>query len=156
VSIGDRVRGLHGPVPPAPAGVGPDLVVMELEAIRVAITDLVDLLSGDTVILERKALIGGNAPGRNPVDFITDAEDAWYSVLVENPNALAVHVGFGGDDGLPGRSSRIVPAQRAVMIARPFTVLSVGVDPAVLPGPPITVTTTRYRRPQPPTGWALA
>jgi hypothetical protein len=159
MAIGDRIRQLNGPLPGAAGRLELDqgqAVMLELEAIRQGIDDLVDLLSGATVILERKVLLGSVAPGRNPVDFVTDGEDPWYAVLIENPNALAVHVGFGGGDGLPGRSSHVIPAQRAVMLSRPFTVLSVGVDPAVVPANAITVTTTRYRRPMQPTGWTLA
>lgn len=156
----DTLNRLNGPLPQIGQDRAPldpvTAAMLELEGIRQSLDDLVDLLSGDTVILENRVLIGTNQPGSNPRDLLTSTDDPWYSVLIENANALPVHVGFAGGDGLPGKSGHVIPAQRAVMLCRPFTVVSLGCDPATVPAVPISVIVTRYKRPQTVTGWALA
>ncbi len=125
-----------------------------LDAIRRGVDDLVTLQAGETVVLERRVLIGP-APGDNPVDLVTPDDEPWHSVLIENPTATPLLLSFAGGGARPG-TGRPVPANAAVVYSRPFDVVSVGVDPGANLAAPITVWVTRYKRPMPVAGWRLA
>lgn len=146
---------MNGPLA-RPRAVDADQAAVQLLAQLVdAVGDLIDLAAGETVILERVLTIGSAAPARNPVDLVTEQGDPWHSLLIENLSAQTLHVGFAGGAGTPAEAAYRVPANTGRVITRPFDVVSIGFDPAVVPAS-ARVTVVRYRRPQPPTGWRLA
>lgn len=64
---------------------------------------------------------------QNPVDLLGDERFPFYSVLVENPTAVTVELGFGARQGTPAIADARVPATSWRLIPIRFEVVSLGV-----------------------------
>lgn len=118
-----------------------DGVVGELRALAA------ELRPRPRTIPRRLVLTSMNNPAEIPVQ---DGFPVW-SILIENPNAAAgqvIEVAFTPRNGRPGQSDRRVPRQTGTMIVHRAEHVSIGMDPAVLPGGGAEVFVTLYSEPQ--------
>lgn len=95
----------------------------------------------------------------NPVELYFQEGFPIRSVLIENPNAAAgqiVEVGFRPRGGRVGQSDRRVPRQTGTMIVHTAEIVSLGMDPAVVPGGGVELFVTLYDRPQAPHSYPFA
>lgn len=91
----------------------------------------------------------------NPVDLTAQEGFPLGSILIENPNAVTVHVGFGAGRGRPEQADRVVPPKTGVMIVQRFETVSIGVAAGDV-GAGLDVFVTRYDRPQQAHAYAFA
>lgn len=127
-------------------------IMLELGAVAARLNELVDVLSGESIIIPRRFLLDANY---NPRDWKShDAGRDFHAVKVDNPSDVTVYVGFASGAGTPERYDEIVPPRTGRILTRPFNVLSIGVAAAdvanVRPIP-----TTIYSRAVDPTTYAL-
>lgn len=129
-------------------------VMLELGVVASRIGELVDVVSGAAVALPQAVKIDAT---RNPWEWRTTG-GVFHAIKIDNPAAVAVAVAFSSDNGAtPGNAGadELVPAHMGRVITRPFEVVSIGFDPAVVPGGVTTLYVTLYARQLSPASYAF-
>jgi hypothetical protein len=107
-------------------------VVLELAGVSGELRELVEIISGDAIAVP---LVVNIDAARNPWQWKTTG-GTFHSLKIDNPNGQAVAVAFSGGRAVEvgnQAADELVPAHAGKVIVRPFEVVEIGFDPAVVP-----------------------
>ncbi len=130
----------------------PTLAELELGAIRSLLVELIEVQGGEVVSVPKKWRLNASTPFHT---FKSQGEGEFHALKVDNPSGAILEVSFGGTAPNAGNSDERVPAQTGRVITRPFDEVSIGFDPANLPGGDTLIYVTLYTRALQPTTYAL-
>lgn len=129
-------------------------VVLELAGIAGELAELIEIVSGEAVALPQTVKIDAT---RNPWQWKSLGGE-FHSIKIDNPNGVTAAVAFhAGGAATPGNggADELVPAHAGKVIVRPFEVVEIGFDPAVVPAGVSTLFVTLYARQLQPAAYAF-
>jgi hypothetical protein len=129
-------------------------VVLELAGVSAELRELVEIVSGEAVAVPVTVKIDAT---RNPWSWKSTGGE-FHSLKVDNPTGVAAAVAFAGGGGASAgnaRADELVPAHAGKVIVRPFDVVEIGFDPAVVPAGVSTLFVTLYARQLQPAAYAF-
>lgn len=125
----------------------------ELGAIRELLREYVVQSAGEVIALARRVVL---TPAQNVVEWVSEGGQ-FHAVKIDNPSAVAIEVQFASSGNpIAEESDERVPPRTGRVLTRPFDVVSIGIDPAVVPAGRTILYVTYYSRPLPPTTYAFA
>jgi hypothetical protein len=129
-------------------------VVLELAGVSGGLRELVEVVSGEATVIPQVVKLDAV---RNPWQW-KSLGGMFHSLKVDNPTGQVVGVAFrAGGGASPGNASadELVPAHGGRVIVRPFDVVEIGFDPAVLPVGVSALYVTLYARQLQPASYAF-
>lgn len=128
-------------------------VVTQLGVIAQLLDELVRVDSGEFIAVPMKLILNAADPFKT---FKVEAPDQFHALQIDNPSAQTVDTLFSGGQPTALNSDNRTPKQSGELIARPYDIVSIGFDPAVVPAGNTQVYVTFYSRPFPPTMYTFA
>jgi hypothetical protein len=129
-------------------------VVLEIAGVSGEMRELVEVVSGQATAIPQAVKIDAV---RNPWPW-KSLGGTFHSLKVDNPTGQIVAISFrAGGGASPGNASadELVPAHGGRVIVRPFEVVEIGFDPAVVPAGVSTLYVTLYARQLQPASYAF-
>lgn len=129
-------------------------VALELAGISGELRELIEIESGEASALPQRVTVD---PINNPWRWKSKA-GMFHAIKIDNPNAQVVAVSFAGDGAATpgnGAADELVPAHSGRIIVRPFDVVEIGFDPAVIPAGVTKLYVTIYARQLQPASYAF-
>lgn len=129
-------------------------VALELAGISGELRELIEIESGEAEALPQRVVIDAT---RNPWSWKSKG-GMFHALKVDNPTGQAVAIAFnagGAATAGNGGADELVPAHSGRVIVRPFDVVEIGFDPAVVPAGVTTLFVTIYARQLQPASYAF-
>jgi hypothetical protein len=129
-------------------------VVLELAGVSGQLAELVEIVSGEAAAVPVTVKV---TAVNNPWQWKSEG-GMFHSLKIDNPTGVVAAVAFRGGGAVGAGNlgaDELVPAHAGRVFARPFDVVEIGFDPALVPAGVSTLYVTLYARQLQPAAYAF-